>query len=478
MNACSVKTISGGAATLGGEALAALAAGFGGDILAPDSERYDETRRIWNAMVDRRPGLILRCADGADVIRAVDLAREHGLLVSVRGVGHNIAGSSVCDGGLMIDLSAMKSVRIDPEERVAHVEPGVTLGEFDGAAQEFGLATPTGINSTTGIAGLTLGGGFGWLSRKHGLTIDNLLAVDLVTADGVLVRASEEVNPDLFWGLRGGGGNFGIVTSFEFRLHEVGPEVLAGLIVHPGEDSARVLRAYRDFTGQAPDELTVWAVLRQAPPLPFLPERVHGRNVVILAAMYAGDPEAGERALAPLRAVGEPYADVIGPHVYREWQAAFDPLLSEGFRNYWKSHDFLELPDAALETVGRLARTLPSPHCEIFIPHMGGATSRVPADATAYRHRDAQYIMNAHGRWQSAAEDEKGIGWCRRLYDEMAPYATGGVYVNFMTGEETDRVRAAYGDGYDRLAALKQRYDPTNMFRLNQNIRPAARSEA
>jgi FAD/FMN-containing dehydrogenase len=478
MQSYSLRTMSGNTTALGRRTVEAFTEDIGGEVVAPEGPGYDDTRAVWNAMVDRRPGLIVRCRDAADVVRAVRLAREHELLISVRGVGHNIAGNAVCDGGLMIDLSLMKSVRVDPERRTVRVEPGVTLGELDRQTQEHGLATPTGINSTTGIAGLTVGGGFGWLSRKHGLTIDNLLAADVVTATGERVRASEEENRDLFWGIRGGGGNFGIVTEFEFRLHEIGPEILSGLIVHPGEDAERVLSVYRDFTLQAPDELTVWAVLRKAPPLPFLPAEVHGTDVVILAAMYAGDLAAGEKALAPLRAAGEPLADVIGPHRFTDWQAAFDPLLTEGFRNYWKSHDFLRLEDRALDTIRTFAGSLPSPHCEIFIAQMGGATSRVPAEATAYRHRDAQYIMNLHGRWEAASEDERCIAWCREVFNGMAPFATGGVYVNFMTEEEDERVREAYGDSYDRLARLKRKYDPRNMFRLNQNIRPAAQAEA
>ena len=472
MTDLTMTTLSGSTTIIGQEAIDALATSLRGDLLTPDVAGYDDARSIWNAMIDRRPGLIVQCVGAADVIRAVNFAREHTLLVAVRGVGHNIAGNAVCEGGLMISLSGMRSVRVDPRARTALVEPGVTLGDFDNETQAYGLGTPVGINSTTGIAGLTLGGGFGWLSRKYGLTIDNLISADVVTATGELVKASEDENEDLFWGIRGGGGNFGIVTSFEFKLHPIGPEVLAGLIVHPFEDAHNVLRYYRDFTAQTPDELTVWVVLRKAPPLPFLPEEVHGTEVVILAALYDGDKAEGEKAFAPLRAYGNPIADVIGPHAFTGFQAAFDPLLTPGFRNYWKSHDFRELNDETLDTLIQFTGTLPSPHSEIFIAQMGGATNRVPPDSTAYRHRDAQFIMNVHGRWEDSTEDDRCISWCRELFQATAPHATGGVYVNFMTEEEQQRVREAYGGSYERLVELKNKYDPTNLFRLNQNIKP------
>jgi FAD/FMN-containing dehydrogenase len=467
-----MTTLDGGTTTVGQGAIDALASGLKGELLTAASPGYDEARTVWNAMIDKRPGLIVMCAGAADVVQAVNFARENGLLTAVHGVGHNIAGNAVCDGGLMISLEGMKSVQVDPKTRTARVEPGVTLGELDAATQAHGLAVPTGINSTTGIGGLTLGGGFGWISRTHGLTVDSLISADVVTAAGKTVKASAAKNADLFWGIRGGGGNFGVVTSFEFRVHPVGPEVLAGLIVHPFSDAPNVLRAWRDLAAEAPDELTAWVVLRKAPPLPFLPEDVHGTEVVVLAAMYNGDMAEGEKALAPLRAVGNPIADVISPHQFTDFQAAFDPLLAPGVRNYWKSHDFPALGDAALDTLLEYAGNLPGGACEIFVAHMGGETSRIPADSTAYRGRDAQFIMNVHGRWEDAADDAKCIGWCRELFDATKPFATGAAYVNFMTEEEGQRVEEAYGDGYKRLVELKNKYDPNNLFRLNQNIRP------
>jgi FAD/FMN-containing dehydrogenase len=408
-----------------------------------------------------------------DVKETVRLARDEKLLLTVRSGGHNIAGAAVCDGGLLLDLSLMKSVRIDPAARRARVEPGATLADFDREAQAFGLMTPTGINSTTGVAGLTLGGGFGWTTRKFGLTIDNLVSAEVVTADGRLVRASESEHPDLFWALRGGGGNFGVVTSFEFRLHPLGPEVLSGLIVHPFDEAPSLLPEFRRLANEAPDELTTWAVMRKAPPLPFLPSEWHGREVLIFATCYAGDMAEGAKAVRALRALGSPIADVVSPHPFVGWQAAFDPLLTPGARNYWKSHDFTDLSDGAIGAMVDAARALPSPECEVFIAHVGGAMARVAPDATAWSNRGAHFVMNAHSRWREKADDSAGIGWARKLFQSTAPFASGSVYVNFMPEDEADRVASAYGANYSRLAQIKRRYDPENQFRMNQNIPPA-----
>ncbi|HEX6615273.1 MAG TPA: FAD-binding oxidoreductase [Gemmatimonadales bacterium] len=451
-----------------GDPLAALT----GTLLTPDSPGYDEARTIWNAMIDRRPGLIVRCDTAADVAAAVRFARAHDLLVAVRGGGHNIAGNAVCDGGLVIDLSPMRQVRVDPAARTARVGPGATLGEMDRTTQGYGLATPLGVNSTTGVAGLTLGGGFGWLSRRLGLTIDNLLSAEVVTAHGEIVRASAEENPDLFWGIRGGGGNFGIVTSFEFQLHPVGPEVLSGMVVHPIAAARDVLRFYRDFLPTTPESYSCWFVMRLAPPLPFLPPEWHGRPILVLAMCWSGDLAEGERVAAPLRSFGAPLADVVAPHPYADWQTVLDPLLTPGFRNYWKSHDFRELSDGLIDVLLEYAERIPDPNCEIAYAQVGGAASRVPPDATAYAHRDAEFVMNVHGRWPDAARDQACIGWARELFAAAAPFATGGAYVNFMTQEEGDRVRAAYGSNYERLVELKKKYDPANLFCMNQNIRP------
>lgn len=468
-----IRTSGGSTAVLDNIAVDRLRAGFAGQLVGPDSPDYDQARQVWNAMIDRRPALIARCSGAGDVVAAVRFAREHGLLVSVRGAGHNITGNAVCDGGLVIDLSPMRSVQVDPAARTARVGAGATLGDFDRAAQAHGLATPLGINSTTGVAGLTLGGGFGWLSRKYGLTVDNLLSADVVTAAGDTVRASAKENPDLFWGIRGGGGNFGVVTSFEFRLHPVGPEVLCGLVVHPLKAAGDVMRRSRDLLTTGSDELVCWFVMRKAPPLPFLPQEWHGREILAMALCYAGKADDGARAAAPLRALGRPIADVVAPQPYAGWQTAFDPLLAPGMRNYWKSHDFRGVSDSLIDVLVGAAEQLPDPQCEVFLGQLGGAVGRVAPDATAYAHRDAEFVMNVHARWADRAMDAACIGWARKLFEAAAPFATGGVYVNFMTQDEGDRVQAAYGANYARLAALKSRYDPTNMFRLNQNIRPA-----
>jgi FAD/FMN-containing dehydrogenase len=449
-----------------------FAASLRGELLQPGDVGYDPARSIWNAMIDRRPALIARCFGVADVRCAVDFAREHGLLTAVRGGGHNIAGNAVCDGGLMIDLSPMKSVRIDAQARLAHVEPGATLGDFDHEAQAFGLAAPVGINSTTGVAGLTLGGGFGWLSRKYGMTVDALTAADVVTADGQSLRASEREHPDLFWALRGGGGNFGIVTRFEFQLYPVGPEVLSGLVVYPLEEAKSAIKQYREFVSKLGEDTSVWVVMRKAPPLPFLPEKVHGKEIIAFAICHIGDPDEGRKVIEPVRGFGTVLGEHIGVQPFTAWQTAFDPLLTPGARNYWKSHNFSEINDETIDIAVQYASKLPSPQCEIFFAMLGGAVGRVAPDTTAYPHRDANFVLNVHGRWDDAADDEQCIGWAREFFQASAPYATGGVYVNFLTEEETDRVRAAYGTSYDRLVEAKKKYDPDNLFRLNQNIRP------
>jgi FAD/FMN-containing dehydrogenase len=474
METADVRTDSGGTVTLKEHALKAFQMGLSGRLLSPGSTEYDDARTIWNSMIDRRPALIVRCLSEDDVAHAVQLAAQHRLVLAIRSGGHNIAGNAVCDGGLMIDLSQMKAVQVDQDKRMARVQAGATLADFDREAQTFGLATPLGINSTTGVAGLTLGGGFGWLSRSLGLSIDNLISAEVVTAAGTRVTASEAENADLFWAIRGGGGNFGIVTSFDFRLHNVGPEVLSGLIVHPLAAAPEVLRFYRDFIATTPEEFVCWFVLRQAPPLPFLAPEWHGKEILALAVCYAGAIEDGERVAKPLRAFGQPLADVIAPHPFTAWQQILDPLLAPGARNYWKSHDFRELSDGLIGVLTDAALRIPDPQTEIAFAQLGGAISRVPNEATAYGHRDAQFVLNVHGRWANPAMDRECIRWARGLFEAATPYSTGAVYVNFLTQDEQDRVRAAYGPNYDRLALLKKKYDPTNLFRMNQNISPAA----
>jgi FAD/FMN-containing dehydrogenase len=473
MGTVSVVSRDGKSIELDSSTLDGLVAGFGGTILSTESEGYEEARAVWNAMIETRPALIARCADAADVQKAVRFAAQHNLLISVRGAGHNIAGSGLCEGGLTIDLSQMRKVQVDPATLTAVVQPGATLGDVDAATLEHGLALPVGINSTTGIAGLTLGGGFGWLSRKHGLTIDSLVSADVVTATGETVGASETENPDLFWGLRGGGGNFGIVTSFTFQLHPMGPELLCGLVVHPFSAAKEALPFYREFSSRCPDELTLWMVLRDAPPLPFLPEEVHGTKVVVFAFVFAGDPAVGEKLIAPLRSWGTPHGEHVGVIPFAGFQQAFDPLLTPGARNYWKSHNFAAIDDGLIEEILAATQTLPSPQSEIFVAQVGGEAARRPADSTAYPHRDAAYVMNVHTRWEDASDDARCVNWAREFFDATAPYSTGGVYLNFVSeAADEARVRAAYGAHYPRLQEIKAEWDPENVFCTNLNVRP------
>jgi FAD/FMN-containing dehydrogenase len=464
----------GGTVDVPESALTAFISGLEGRAVSRDDADYEEVRSIWNAMIDTRPSLIARCSGPADVARCVTFAREHGVLISVRGGGHNIAGSSLAEDGLTIDLSTLRDVEVRPDGGTVRVAPGATLGDLDAATAPHGLAVPTGINSTTGVAGLTLGGGFGWLSRRLGLTVDSLLSADVVTADGRLVTCDAERMPDLFWALRGGGGNFGVVTSFTFRAHEVGPELLCGLVVQPFDDAAEVVRFYREFSGSEPDGLSTWMVLRHAPPLPFLPEEIHGEMVVVFAFVHSGDPAEGERLVKPLREWGSPAGEHVGVMPFAAFQQAFDPLLTPGARNYWKSHNFSELTDAGLDLVLEYAGRLPSAESEIFLAHVGGASNRVAADATAYPHRDTEYVMNVHTRWQDAERDAACVGWAREFWDATAAEAEAGVYVNFVSeAKDEAQVRASYGGNYERLAAIKRTYDPENLFRTNLNVRPA-----
>ena len=466
-----IKTRTDETITLQEKAVKALGENLRGELIQPQDESYDEVRAIWNAMIDKRPGLIACCAGVADIIEAVKFARENDLLTAVRGGGHNISGASVSDGGFMIDLSLMRAVHVDPKAHTARVQGGATGADLDHETQAFGLAVPNGVVSTTGVGGLTLGGGFGRLSRKYGLTADNLLSVDIITPAGVLVTASAEENSDLFWGIRGGGGNFGIAASFEFKLHQVGPEVLFGPIVYRLEDAADVLRHYRDFAASAPYECSVWADFLTAPPLPFLPESVHGTKVLFVAPFYAGDLQDGEKVLKPLREFGEPIADAVAPVQYLAAQRAVDALYTKGLRNYWKSHNFVKLPDNALDTIVEYAKVLPTPQSDLLISHLGGAINEIAPDGTAYPHRDITFVVTPGGRWEDPTQDAAPIAWVRECFDALTAHATGQSYVNFIA-EGTGREREAFGPNYDRLVDLKNKYDPTNLFRLNQNVSP------
>jgi FAD/FMN-containing dehydrogenase len=450
-----------------------LAADFGGQIVRPGDDGYDEARRVWNAAIDKHPALIARCTGLADVVAAVRFARKLGLLVAVRGGGHNVAGNATCDGGIVIDLSPMKGIAIDQEQQIAYAEPGLTWGEFDAATQAHGLALTGGIQSTTGIAGFTLGGGFGYLARKHGLTCDNLLSAQVVTADGQVLTASKDENADLLWGLRGGGGNFGIVTRFDLQLHPLG-EVFGGMLIYPIERAREVIRFYRDFAKVEPDELFTILALLTAPPLPAVPQELKSKLVLAIFVCYSGDPHEGARVLEPLRTFGPPAADLLKVTAYREVQTMTDAANPPGRLNYWKSEFFTDYTDEVIDTILDYAGRRGSLFSKVLLAHMGGAIARVPHDETAYVHRDAPFIININAAWTDPAESEAYIRWARDYWSAMLRYSAGGVYVNFLNDEGQDRVKAAYDrPTYERLVALKQKYDPDNFFHLNQNITPS-----
>ncbi|SHH33003.1 FAD-binding oxidoreductase [Ferrimonas marina] len=443
-----------------------------GPVLTADNADYDEVRALWNGMVDKRPALIVRCHDRADVVAALAFAQTHKLEIAVRGAGHNIAGNASCDAGMMIDLSTMDAVEVDLAANMARVQPGVTLGQLDAATQAHGLAVPVGINSTTGIAGLTLGGGFGWLCRRYGMTVDALRGAEVITVDGEILYASEQDNAELFWALRGGGGNFGIVTRFDFELYPLGPEVMAGLMVFPLEQAESVLTQYRDWILKTPVEFNTWVVMRHAPPLPFLDESVHGTKVAVLAVCHTGEQAEGEALVKQLRGFGQPVGEHIGMMPFVDWQQAFDPLLAPGARNYWKTHNFTAMEDGLIQAAVKEANGLAGPECEVFFACIAGVANRVSADAMAWNARDARFVMNVHARWQEASDDDACINWARSVFASTRPFASGGAYVNFMTDEEGARVQDAYANNFDKLVAVKRQYDPDNRLHLNQNIRP------
>ncbi len=454
------------------KAVAELEGTFRGELVRPGTAGYEEHRRIWNGSIDRSPGLIARCAGVADVMASVRLAATARVAVAVRSGGHSFPGHSVCDGGMVVDLSLMKGIRVDPEGRTVRAQAGVLLGELDREAQAFGLAVPAGIVTHTGLAGLTLGGGIGWLMRKYGLTIDQLLAVDVVTADGQFAKASETENADLFWALRGGGGNFGVVTEFEFRLNPVGPTVLSGTVLWPVEDAHSVLRFYRDWITDVPDELTTIVVLRRAPPLPAVPSELHGRPIVSVNCCYAGPVEDGERVLRPLRDFGPPLLDLCVPKPYVVHQAMFDASFPHGWWYYVKSCDVAALDDEVIDVVVDQAMRINSPRSVFPIFHLGGAMSRVDPEETAYSGDRTGHTINVAG----VTETEEGFDaereWAREAWRALEPYHAS-VYVNFLMEEGEERVRQAYGaDVYERLVDVKTAWDPHNVFRLNQNIRP------
>jgi FAD/FMN-containing dehydrogenase len=458
--------------TLGEATLGELAQGLRGELIRPGDPGYDEARSIWNGAHDRKPALVIRCRGVADVLKAVEFARSEGLPLAVRGGGHSIPGFSTVDDGLVLDLSEMNAVRVDPDRRTVVAQAGCRWSDVDAEAQAFGLAVTGGLVSTTGIAGFTLGGGIGWLVRRCGLTCDNLVAADIVTADGQYLHVSEDEHPELLWALRGGGGNFGVVTSFELRMHEVGPTVFAGLVFYRGEEADRVLRGFRTAAAGAPDELSMAVNLTTAPPLPFLPEEVHGKPIIAVLGVWSGHPEDGDAATRPFRELAPAVTDLFGPMPYIGMQTLLDPLYPRGMWNYFRSAFFSDLDDATTGALVSAYSTVPNGVSEMHIHHLGGAMGRVPADATAFGTRDRDFILNVVARAQGADGYDTVVEWARTATAALGPDAAA--YVNFTGESSEDRVRASYPAAtYERLVTVKDRYDPTNMFHLNQNIPPS-----
>ena len=452
--------------------LQALRRAMGEAVVAPGEPKYERLRVPWNTLFDRKPGAIVRCADKSDVMAAVAFASERDLLLSVRGGGHDFAGNSVCDGGLMLDLSRMRGVSVDPDARRAQAGGGATWRDMDHATQPFGLATTAGTGSGAGVAGVTLGGGTGHLARRQGLALDNLVAAQVVTAGGELLQASDDENSDLFWAIRGGGGNFGVATSLEYRLHPVGPEVLAGQLFHPFPDAPEVLRFYRDFMAKAPDTLQCYAFLVRVPPMEPFPRAHHGEMALSLLVAWTGDPEEGAEIVRPLRKHGVPFLDGVVRQPYLVLQQAFDEAMGPGKRWYSRAHYLDRLSDEAIDTALDCAREMPGPFSSAYFEPLGGAVNRVAADATAFPHRSAFCGFHVVAGWESGDDEQALTAWTRDFQRAMAPHANGGVYVNLLAHDEGDRVRAAYGKNFDQLVELKRKWDPDNLFQVNQNIAP------
>ncbi len=471
--AVKIMTVGGEESSLRGAEVERLASGLGGDLFRPVDAGYEEARRVWNGVIDRRPALIARSANVEDVVAIVNFARENGLLLAVRGGGHNVAGTASAEGGLVLDLSAMKDIEVDPAARTVRAGAGVIIGELDAETQKHGLATPMGVVSETGIAGLTLGGGLGHLRRKHGLSSDNLLSVELVTADGRVLTASKEENADLFWAVRGGGGNFGVITSFEYRLHPVGPEVMCAFVFYPGDRSEEVLRSIEAYVAGAPNGVSPLSFLGRVPRVDDFPAEWHGEQFVATLAVYDGPVEEGAEVLEPLRVLGDPIADFSGPMPYTEVQKLLDEDYPDGWRYYWKSVNIDGLGGGVVEALKEHAEAAPSDHSTIDVWFQGGAMDRVGADESAFGKRSA-IMLGIEANWEDQGDDAANIGWARDCYSDLGRFSGGGVYLNFPGFLEGGQglMRNAFGGNYERLVALKNHYDPTNLFRLNQNIEP------
>lgn len=468
-----LKTLGGREIDLKQETIDGLKMGLKGTVLLPGDVGYDTSRTVWNAMIDRKPGLVVRCLGVADVIACVRFAREHDLLLCIKGGGHNIAGLASADGTLMLDMSLMRGVWVDRDKKVAHAQAGCLLGDVDRETQVHGLAAVLGFVSQTGIAGLTLGGGFGYLTRRWGWTSDNVLGMDIVTADARIVRASSDENEDLFWGLRGGGGNFGVVTGIEYQLYEVGPEVVGGIVAWPASEAPKVLELYRAVAEEAPRELTLVVLIRPAPPAPWLPKDIHGKPIVAVIACHSGKPEEGEKVVAPIKSFGNPVGDILVRRPYAQMQSLLDATQPKGRRYYWKSEYLPRIESALCEKMIAHAANIPSPHSAAILFQIGGALNQHDAEHSPVGNRDARYVLNLASSWEQTSEDTANIQWAREAWDDMKSYSTGGTYINFLTEDEgSDRIEAALGTGLQRLAEVKTKWDPQNVFRTNRNIKP------
>jgi hypothetical protein len=468
------KTIDGHEVDLKQDVLDGLKMRLRGPVLVPGDTGYDESRTVWNAMIDRKPALVARCLGVGDVIACVQFAREHNLLLCIKGGGHNIAGLATADGAMMLDMSLMRGVWVDAQAKVAHAQAGCLLGDVDRETQVRGLAAVLGFVSLTGIVGLTLGGGFGYLTRRWGWTSDNVAGIDVVTADARLVHASSEENRDLFWGLRGGGGNFGVVTGIEYALHPVGPEVVGGLVAWPASEASEVLELYRTLAEKAPPELTLVALMRPAPPAPWLPKDMHGKPIVAIHACYSGDPAEGERAVAPIKSFGNPIGDVLVRRPYVQLQTLLDATQPKGRRYYWKSEYLPRVEPALCERLIDHAARIPSPHSSVILFQLDGALNRRAQDHSPVGNRDARYVVTLGSSWEQVDEDKVNVEWAREAWADVRRFGTGGTYVNFLTEDEgPERLEASLGKGLQRLAHVKASWDPQNVFRTNRNITPA-----
>ncbi|MFL6199208.1 MAG: FAD-binding oxidoreductase [Thermoanaerobaculia bacterium] len=455
------------------DTLAGLKMRLRGQVLVADDAGYEESRTVWNAMIDRRPAVVVRCLGVADVIACVQFAREQDFLLCMKGGGHNIAGLAIADGALMLDMSLMRGVWVDPGNKIAHAQAGCLLGDVDRETQVHGLAAVLGFVSQTGIAGLTLGGGFGYLTRRWGWTSDNVAGMDVVTADGRLVRASSDENADLYWGLRGGGGNFGVVTGIDYLLYPVGPEIVGGLVAWPQSEAPKVLELYRTLAEQAPPELTLVTLMRPAPPAPWLPKDMHGKPIIAMLACYSGKPEEGEKLVAPIKSFGKPIGDVLVRRPYAQMQALLDATQPKGRRYYWKSEYLPRIETALCEKAMEHAARIRSPHSAVILFQIGGALNGLAEEHSPVGNREARYVLNVAGSWEQAGDDAANLGWARDAWNDMKSFSTGGTYINFLTEDEgPERTKAALGKGLQRLAEVKARWDPQNVFRTNRNIAP------